>query len=112
MCLRNAIPNPLPRLAPSIRPGISAITKDDEYSVSTPKFGETVVNGYAAMAGFAAVRMDKSVLFPAFGSPWSGVGRRPEIPVAPASPPPARYAHSHITRIQIREQCSLTFILS
>src|SRR3989337_2981868 len=69
MCLRNAIPRPLPRLAPSIRPGISAITKEAEYSVSTPKFGETVVNGYAAMAGFAAVRMERSVLFPAFGSP-------------------------------------------
>ena len=41
---RNCSPSPTPELAPSIIPGISAITKLSPYSVlTTPKFGSSVV---------------------------------------------------------------------
>ena len=46
MCLKNSVPKPTPSLAPSINPGISAITKLSPYSgLTTPKFGTSVVNG-------------------------------------------------------------------
>ncbi len=45
MCFKKASPKPLPTLAPSIIPGISAITKELYSSTSTsPSFGVRVVN--------------------------------------------------------------------
>ena len=45
-CLRNWIPKPAPSDAPSIKPGISAITKLLMASKrTTPKLGTSVVNG-------------------------------------------------------------------
>ena len=44
MCFKNSCPRPIPSLAPSIRPGISAITKPLLPSISTtPRFGASVV---------------------------------------------------------------------
>ena len=44
MCLKNSRPRPTPSLAPSIIPGISAITNGSIPSVATtPKFGFKVV---------------------------------------------------------------------
>ena len=44
ICLKNLKPNPVPSLAPSIIPGMSASTKLSPNSVfTTPKFGSNVV---------------------------------------------------------------------
>ncbi len=45
MCLKNSSPNPLPELAPSIIPGISAITICLSCNETTPKLGSKVVKG-------------------------------------------------------------------
>ncbi|MNR40953.1 hypothetical protein D3C85_1592880 [compost metagenome] len=45
-CLRKRWPRPAPSAAPSIRPGMSAITKLEVSSMrTTPRFGCRVVNG-------------------------------------------------------------------
>lgn len=69
MCLKNWIPSPTPSLAPSINPGISAITKLSPYSgFTTPKFGSRVVKWYSAILGVAAVTTDNIVDFPTLGN--------------------------------------------
>ena len=45
MCFKNSIPKPFPSLAPSIKPGISAITKSILSTFTVPKLGTKVVNG-------------------------------------------------------------------
>ena len=45
ICFRNLIPRPKPEDAPSIRPGISAITYDLSKYLIVPRFGLRVVNG-------------------------------------------------------------------
>ena len=65
ICLKNLSPSPVPSLAPSIIPGISAITKLSPKSVfTTPKFGSNVVKWYSAILGLADVTTDNIVDFP------------------------------------------------
>ena len=45
ICPRNLSPNPLPSWAPSIRPGISAITSSLVLYLAIPRTGFKVVNG-------------------------------------------------------------------
>jgi len=45
ICRRKAWPNPIPRCAPSTRPGISATTRSRLSITTTPRLGSSVVNG-------------------------------------------------------------------
>jgi hypothetical protein len=66
--LRNRWPSPCPWCAPSIRPGTSATTNDRSPDrPTTPRLGTRVVNGYAAIFGFAAEMREMIVDLPAFG---------------------------------------------
>lgn len=67
---KNSWPRPMPRCAPSNSPGKSATTIVESNPIgTTPKLGRSVVNGYAAIAGCAALITLKRVLFPALGTP-------------------------------------------
>src|SRR5690606_6819028 len=69
-CLRKRWPSPAPSAAPSIRPGISAITKlRCSPTSTTPRFGYSVVKGQSATRGRAADTARINVDLPALGKP-------------------------------------------
>ena len=69
MWRRKSCPSPIPSCAPSMRPGISASTIWRWLTSATPRLGTTVVKGYSAILGLAALTTLSRVDLPALGTP-------------------------------------------